>query len=787
VTADRPWGTTEITGRVGRKSPSLNKGTKVPAGDTRPVDVVLMGLERAGCQVHPSGNGHEAQCPAHDDRRASLSVGEGEDGRALLRCHAGCTVDDIVDAIGMEMKDLFPRDSRLVRFAYVDEQGVLLFEVVRKNPKGFFTRRPDGSGGWIKGKDGIEPVLFRLPQVLAAIEKDERVWVVEGEKDVLALEAIGEVATCNPFGAGKWRPEYSRDLKGAEVVIIQDNDEKGRDHAQAVAESLDGLAKSLRLLRPADGCSDVSDHLVGGYTLPELLDIEVQSADGAGAVGRPSPTARTVKPKAKKTANVGGSRTKKMSIRVLEVIEDRIDTFTADGTVYASVRVDGHRETWPVDSQRFEGWVCQEFWTTAKTTVGSTALKEAVQVIQAQARFGGREERVHVRLAKGTDCAIYVDLGDPEWRAVKVTPAGWEVVSEPPVHFVRKHGMLALPAPQHGGSLDDLRRYINATDDGFILMMAWLVGAYCPWGPYPVLDIQGEQGSAKSTACEILQALCDPNLGLLRSAPKSPRDLAIAAQNSRLLAFDNLSWISNELSDALCRLATGGGFATRALFKDAEEVIFTACRPVLMNGIEELGSRPDLLDRILLVSLPSIPTEQREHKKALWEEFDGERPRLLGAVLDAVSFALKDYENVDVPSLERMADFTLWAAAASPAFGGKSAFLRAYSENVSRLNALALESNVVVTSLVDLLEHEDGEWVGNAAQLLHQLDIFRPGDTKSQSAQCWPTSARALGGHLRRLMPALRSVGITAVFTEHGRIWTLTGPTDEQEHEHDAH
>ena len=692
-----------------------------------------------------------------------------------------------MDALRLKMTDLFPGDSHLIRYSYEDKDGGLLFQVVRKDPKGFFTLRPEGTGGWIKGRGGIDPVLFRLPQVLAAVEKGERIWVVEGEKDVLALEDIGEVATCNPFGAGKWLPEYSRDLKGAEVVIIQDNDDKGRDHAQDVAESLDSVAKSVRLMRPADGFSDVSEHLDDGYTLADLTDIEGQIVDGTGAVGGQSPSTRSAELKSKKAANVSGPRTKKTSVRVLELIEDRIDTFTADGTVYASIRVDGHRETWPVDSQRFEGWVCQEYWTAARTTVGSTALKEAVQVIQAQARFGGREGRVYVRLAQGPDGAIYVDLGDPEWRAVKVTTAGWEVVPEPPVHFVRKHGMLPLPTPQHEGSLDDLRRYVNATDDGFVLIMAWLVGAYCPWGPYPILDIQGEQGSAKSTACEVLQALCDPNMGLLRSSPKNPRDLAIAAQNSRLLAFDNLSWVSNELSDALCRLATGGGFATRALFKDGEEVIFTACRPVLMNGIEELGSRPDLLDRILLVSLPSIPKEEREHKKAFLEKFDGERPRLLGAVLDAVSLALKDYENVDIPSLERMADFTLWAAAASPAFGGETAFLHAYSENVSRLNALALESNVVVTALVDLLEHEDGEWEGNASRLLGQLDIFRPGDTKSQSAQRWPTSARAMGGHLHRLGPALRSVGITAIFSEHGRIWTLTGPTDDHQDEQKEH
>ncbi len=188
----------------------------------------------------------------------------------------------------------------------------------------------------------------------------------------------------------------------------------------------------------------------------------------------------------------------------------------------------------------------------------------------------------------------------------------------------------------------------------------------------PCSKLHGEQGSAKSTTERILRALIDPHEAPLRAGPRDGRDLIIAATNGWIVPLDNISYVRPWLSDALCRLATGGGFTTRELYSDSEEVIFNAQRPTLLNGIEEFITRPDLLDRAIPLALPTIPEEQRKQEATLWPEFETARPMILGSLLDAVSFALRNEEHVKLTRLPRMADFAIWVSAAEPYFGWKA-------------------------------------------------------------------------------------------------------------------
>jgi hypothetical protein len=225
------------------------------------------------------GGGWQARCPAHDDRTPSLSLGEGDDGRILLKCHAGCAAGQIVAALGLEMHDLFIDDDGhlpaiIATYDYVDENGTVLYQVVRFAPKDFRQRRPDGAGGWVWRLDGTRRVLYRLPRVRQAIAAMKRVFIVEGEKDVHAVEAKGYVATTNPGGAGKWRTEYSDMLRDADVVIVADRDQPGYAHARRIAKSIMDVASSVVLVEPAVG-KDVSDHLEAGMTLADLLPIPI--------------------------------------------------------------------------------------------------------------------------------------------------------------------------------------------------------------------------------------------------------------------------------------------------------------------------------------------------------------------------------------------------------------------------------------------------------------------------------------------------------------------------------
>src|SRR5207244_66644 len=214
----------------------------------------------SGAPAQSMAGGGPSRCPAHDDRKRSLTVAVGDSGALLLKCHAGagCRVEQIVAALGVTMADLFPRhgrqagarDSRrriVATYDYRDEQGNLLFQVVRYEPKDFRQRRPDGNGGWSWKLKGVRRVLYRLPELLAA-DPALPVYLVEGEKDVEALVALSLVATTNPGGARKWRPEYAEPLRGRDVVLLPDNDDKGRQHAEQVAVSLTGIAASVKVV-----------------------------------------------------------------------------------------------------------------------------------------------------------------------------------------------------------------------------------------------------------------------------------------------------------------------------------------------------------------------------------------------------------------------------------------------------------------------------------------------------------------------------------------------------------
>jgi 5S rRNA maturation endonuclease (ribonuclease M5) len=231
----------------------------------------LDGVKRSG------EAGFVARCPAHEDHRQSLSVGMGDDGRLLVTCFAGCDTEAVCGALGVALADLFPEKQNgngqrkiVATYDYVDESGELLFQVVRFTPKDFRQRKPNGSGGWEWKLAGTRRVLYRLPQVLAAIAGGELVYVVEGEKDADALAELGLTATCNAAGAGKWRDEYTTALSGAKVVIVADKDEPGRKHAFAVAASLAGRAADISIVEAVEG-KDASDHLDAGYTTSEFV------------------------------------------------------------------------------------------------------------------------------------------------------------------------------------------------------------------------------------------------------------------------------------------------------------------------------------------------------------------------------------------------------------------------------------------------------------------------------------------------------------------------------------
>jgi hypothetical protein len=442
-----------------------------------------------------------------------------------------------------------------------------------------------------------------------------------------------------------------------------------------------------------------------------------------------------------------------------------------DATGFADLNINGHRETWPIRAKGFRRWLARRFFETTQGAPSSEALQSALNVIEAKAHFDASERSVHIRVG-GLDGRLYLDLGDETWRAVEIDTTGWRVIDNPPVRFRRAAGMKALPMPVPGGSVETLRSFLNVQSDAdFVLVVAWALACLRNRGPYPVIVLSGEQGSAKSTFSAILRALLDPNTAPLRALPREDRDLFIAASNGHVLAFDNVSGLPAWISDTLCRLASGGGFAVRQLYTDQDEVLFDAARPVILNGIEDIVTRPDLAERAIFLTLEPILEKRRRPEAELWAAFESERPRILGVLLDAVVQGLKRLPETRLEKLPRMADFALWAAACETAFWPAGTFWSAYCGNRDEAVEGVIDADPIAAALRALMAART-EWTGTASDFLGAL-AEAAGERVAKS-KTWPDSPRVLAGRLRRAAPFLRKIGIEISFGREGRARTRT-------------
>jgi len=453
---------------------------------------------------------------------------------------------------------------------------------------------------------------------------------------------------------------------------------------------------------------------------------------------------------------------------------------SADDTCYASIDVASHVEHYALKSKRFRTWLARLSYTMQLDResddlprgCSGEQLTNAINALEAHALHTSEQHEAHTRIAAHRD-AIYLDLCNESWQAVEIEARGWRIIDRPPVRFVRQTSARALSTPQHGGTLDTLRQFLDVDEHAWRMLASWLVASLRPTGPYPALVLTGEQGSGKSSAARLLASLIDPRAANLRAEPREVRDLMIAATKSWLVSFDNVSHIQSWLSDAFCRLSTGGGFGTRELYANDEETIFDAQRPLLLTAIDDVATRADFLDRCIVLTLPPVPEERRQTEAELHASFDAARPGILGALLDAVSTALRNVASTRVAALPRMADFALWSCAAAPALGWSAEdFLTSYRVHRDSAQSTMLDSIVFLEALQQL----PAIWEGTATELLTALNGHATEAT--QRARNWPRAARTLSDALRRVAPALRSAQIDVSFQRRGhagaRCWTIT-------------
>jgi hypothetical protein len=718
---------------------------------------------------------------------------------------------------GRDEKDKF---GVFDKWTYISEDGkTQLFEVryqaVRSGEKQYRVFHKV-EGGY---QTGDPPGLLPLYRLRTLKEKEaaghERVFVTEGPRcaEQLFLRT-GLPVTTSSHGAKSAAKSDWESLAGKKsVVVLLDYDEAGfwygRDVVRLLAK-LNPRPAEVKLL-DLPGLADGEDVIEWLDRLPEdwrrdkervALALQKLADESAEIINLDAVAAEAAIEAAARAARAaGGGRGGERETdeeddeTLLRLASDLELVKTADNRAFVRAPVDrdrgGHFETYEVKSNGFKRWLTHEFFGEIGRPPSADALNAVLGVLDANAYFHGATVTVYTRVAPGADGEIVIDLVDPSWRAVTVTPAGWTVpaiITDPKsdeprpgkgVWFRRAAGMLGLPVPEPGGTLSDLRRFINVTDDDFPLLLAWLTAALRPCGPYPVLVLMGEQGVAKSTTARVLRSLVDPNVSMLRSEPKEVRDLMISATNSWLPTYENLSSLTVWLSDALCRLATGGGFSTRALYTDNDEMFFDAQRPVILNGIEEFVRRGDLADRSICLTLPKIAEMDRETEEKFKDEFAAAHGRLFGVVLSAVSSGLRLLPEVKVPGKPRMADFAVWGEAVCRSLGwAEGRFLDAYTKNRYEAQVAVLEGSLIVEAMQSFLansgeckkdeETGDRTWKGSTKDLLDHLDRWKPSRAATARGEGkpdhWPKTAHHLSGHLKRLAPALRLIGVDVDF-----------------------
>ncbi len=653
------------------------------------------------------------------------------------------------------------------RWEYRDASGRLLGFACRFNtadgkqfrPLALFEPQAGGKSLWRwEAWPALRP-LYGL-DALAAM-RDATVIVTEGEKAADAARRLlpTHVAITSPNGSksadkADWSP-----LRGRTVNIWPDADDAGKEYAAKVAALARkaGAGRVAVASPPPDAAAgwDAADAETDGWGTDRA-----RAFINAAARWEPSTTSD-------READKEGGRRRQPQRDGLMALTTFCDLWHSPrGDAYVTYPVKGHRENWPVRSQQFKRWLASRAYEETGLVPGAQALEDTVRVLEARACNEGPSRTPWLRVGRSGEKA-YIDLCDYRWRCVEITPIGWRVVEKSDAPFIRTQAMLPLPEPEAGYEISEARRFLNvADDDSFTLTCSWLIASLTSQGPYPILVVNGEQGSGKSTFSRAVRSLVDPNEAPIRSAPKDERDLIIAAVNAHVIGMDNLSRVEPSLADGLCRLSTGGGFATRALHTDGDEFIWQGQRPIILNGIPQLTDRPDLAERSITIRLRAIPDIERRPESEFWQDWENARPRLLGSLLDAFARGLKDFPDMISDWHPRMADFAKWSMACEPGFGWEvGTFKVAYTANRTAVADASFEADPVANAVVGMLASPavQGRWEGSAADLLASIADFATDAVKR--SRRWPQSPQAVGNALDRAAPLLR--GRSVEFERH--------------------
>ncbi|MFH2130924.1 MAG: hypothetical protein ABIK68_11185 [bacterium] len=435
-----------------------------------------------------------------------------------------------------------------------------------------------------------------------------------------------------------------------------------------------------------------------------------------------------------------------------------IDLFkTKDGVPY----ITSNGKTFKINGSEFKDYLNLGIFNETGDFLDEGQIRKITKKCDNFARLLGEIKPVFRRVGRDEN-GIYIDLGTPDFAVIEITNHSVRRITNPPVKFIRS----GIQRPIGGLSTEALpkdllllKKYVPfKAEEDFILFVAWLLSCLNPYGGYPPLFLVGEQGSAKSTTSAFIKNLLDESSVPLRNLSKGMKNFMIAASNDFILCHDNISKITDDQSDNICKLATGAGFTTRKLYTTLEESQLNCKNPTVFNSISISPARQDLADRSVIVALSFIPPEARKTDKEIWDSWQQDRPAIMGALCNAVSACLRNYDQVDEANLPRMADFAKWVIAAEERLPWeKGVFMETMRNLRVKMVEDAVDADSTAMAVIKMMKGRD-IWAGNASELLDRLeDCIDQGKHKYPD---FPKLPNQLSRNLNRISAFLREKGL---------------------------
>ena len=432
------------------------------------------------------------------------------------------------------------------------------------------------------------------------------------------------------------------------------------------------------------------------------------------------------------------------------------------GELFITIKLDENRQKhYTLTSRHTRAYISKVLSEVGIHTKTKQNVENIIAQLESDALLNDIEYETNLRVA-GFEGAIYIHLRDKENTIIKVDADGWNEAEIPPVRFVESQHLKALPYPSREGKIEDIDKLLNVENvQDRNMILCWAFNALFPTGPYPILMLTGQQGSAKTTTTKLVRSLVDPAKPLARSLPSDDRNLMVSATNNWILSYDNLSKISDKMSDSLCRIATGAGMGIRANYTDKEEIVFDAALPVILNGIENSATRLDLLDRSIVISLPTMTQQQRKPLEEILALQNQVLPSVFGALLDTLSEALKRLPSFEALYLPRMADFAKRILSVESFLGwSEGEFLPYFESLMDDASSQAMEGDIVLQGILQLMNGKE-EWSGTATELREKIRTV----TSVDYYKYIPKANRLA---LNRRKPALEKLGIEYSFKRTG-------------------